>query len=433
MIAKIPPGRHDKKSSFRDLVNYCLGVTGHAKGAVLYVGTQNLLDPKTAAYEMESVAIENVRCKTPAFHFILSWREMESPTIEQVDEAVKIALNELDLQECQALWSLQSDTNNMHVHVAVNRVSPETYRAIQPAGWWTKKALERAARKIEFAQGWEIERSGRYDVDDNGNIIEKNARKAPEVSQTARDIEAHTGEQSLERIAKKETASILQTAVSWDDLHRRLAEHGFAFERRGNGAVLNCGGTFVKLSKISREFSFSKLEARLGEFEERNENIIVRPIVSPNGQLMLDKNDEETTWKRYNEERTAYLDEKSKALRELREAQKDEIKELRQDYRNLCAMIYEHDWKGKGKELNQMRSVFAFAYQKRRLELRELHDEELNELKSCYLRRFPSYKQWLADQASDNLYRMYRYPGQFVLLPEQSGVARTPWSTRRWS
>ena len=173
MIAKIPPGRHDKKSSFRDLVKYCLGVTGHAKGTVLYVGTQNLLDPKTAAYEMESVAIENVRCKSPAFHFILSWREMESPTTEQVDEAVNIALKELDLQDCQALWSLQSDTNNLHVHVAVNRVSPETYRAIQPAGWWTKKALERAARKIEFAQGWEIERSGRYDVDDNGNIIEK--------------------------------------------------------------------------------------------------------------------------------------------------------------------------------------------------------------------------------------------------------------------
>ena len=426
MIAKIPPGRHDKKSSFRDLVNYCLGVTGHAKGAVLYVGTQNLLDPKTAAYEMESVAIENVRCKTPAFHFILSWREMESPTIEQVDEAVKIALNELDLQDCQALWSLQSDTNNMHVHVAVNRVSPETYRAIQPAGWWTKKALEKAARKIEFAQGWEVERSGRYEVDENGNITEKNARKAPEVSQTARDIEAHTGQQSLERIAKKETALILQTAVSWEDLHKRLAEHGFALERKGNGAVLNCGGTFVKLSKISRECSFSKLEARLGEFEERNENVIVRPIVSPNGLLMLGKSDEETTWKRYNEERKAYLDEKSRALRELKEEQKGDIKELRREYRDICAMIYENDWKGKGRELNEVRSVAAFMYQKRRLELREFHDEELNELKSCYLRRFPSYKQWLADQDSEELYRTYRYPGQFVLLPEQSGVIRTP-------
>lgn len=132
---------------------------------------------------------------------------------------------------------MQSDTNNLHVHVAVNRISPETYRAIQPAGWWT--------------------------------------RKAPEVSQTVRDIEAHTGEQSSERIAMKETVSILREAVSWDDLHRRLAERGFTLERKGNGAVLNCGGTFVKLSKISLECSFSKLEARLGDFQERDENVIV--------------------------------------------------------------------------------------------------------------------------------------------------------------
>ncbi|MBQ9566410.1 MAG: relaxase/mobilization nuclease domain-containing protein [Synergistaceae bacterium] len=314
----------------------------------------------------------------------------------------------------------------MHVHVAVNRVSPETYRAIQPAGWWTKKALERAARKIEFAQGWEIERTGRYDVDGNGNIIEKNARKAPEVSQTARDIEAHTGEQSLERIAKKETASILQTAVSWEDLHKRLAEHGFALERKGNGAVLNCSGTFVKLSKVSRECSFSKLEARLGKFVERNENIIVRPIVSLNEQLMLGENDEKTSWKRYNEERTAYLDEKSRALLNLKKEQKDEIKELRQNYRKLCAMIYENDWKGNGKNLNIIRSFLAYEYRKRYIDLKERHKEELDELKSHYLRRFPSYKQWLVDQASEDLYRTYRYPGQFVLLPEQSGVIRTP-------
>ena len=31
MIAKIPSKRRDKKSSFRDLTNYCLGITGHIK------------------------------------------------------------------------------------------------------------------------------------------------------------------------------------------------------------------------------------------------------------------------------------------------------------------------------------------------------------------------------------------------------------------
>lgn len=186
----------------------------------------------------------------------------------------------------------------------------------------------------------------------------------------------------------------------------------------------------MKLSKVSREFSFSKLEARLGEFEERNKNVIVNAsmLTLTNGQNAPEQCDEDAqkTWKRYSEERTAYLDEKSRALGELKENQKDEIKGLRQDYRNLCAMIYEHDWKGKGKELNIVRSFLAYKYRKWYMDLKEQHKEELDELKSHYLRRFPSYKQWLADQDAEELYQTYRYPGQFVLLPEQSGVMRTP-------
>ena len=134
MIGKVPAKRRDNRSSFKALVDYCLGVTGHSAGSVLHVGTQNLESPSTAALNMEVLASENRRCRDPVFHFILSWREMEVPTAKQVDEAVAIALKELDLQDCQALWALQSDTENLHVHVAVNRIDPKTHRAIQPAG-----------------------------------------------------------------------------------------------------------------------------------------------------------------------------------------------------------------------------------------------------------------------------------------------------------
>ena len=251
MITKIPPHRRDGKSSFKDLINYCLGVTGHAKDSVLHVGTKNLNSPPEKAYlEMEGLSYENVRCKNPVLHFILSWRSDESSTDEQVDEAVDIALKELDLQGCQVLWALQSDTDNLHVHVAVNRISPDTFRAVRAAGGWTKKALERAARKIEISQGWEIERSGRYEVNSSGQIVEKKEVPSPEISQVARDIEAHTGTDSLERQAKRELAEILETAASWEELHKKLASKGFKFERKGNGAVLKRGDKAVKLSNI---------------------------------------------------------------------------------------------------------------------------------------------------------------------------------------
>lgn len=69
-----------------------------------------------------------------------------------------------------------------------------------------------------------------------------------------------------------------------------------------------------------------------------------------------------------------------------------------------------------------MRSLFAFAHQKECLELREHQNDEMQELKSRFLKRFPSFRDWLADQNNEDLYNLYRYPGEFILSPEQSGV-----------
>ena len=101
---------------------------------------------------------------------------------EQVDEAVNIVLREIDLQECQALWVLQSYTENLHVHAAVNRISPKSYREIKPSGWWTKEVLE-----------WQ---------------------------------------------ANREAAKILDTAETWINIHEELGAKGYDLERRGNGATL---------------------------------------------------------------------------------------------------------------------------------------------------------------------------------------------------
>ena len=428
MIAKLPAKRRDSRSSFKDLINYCLGVTGHAKNSVLYVGTKNLNSPPEKAYlEMEGLSYENVKCKNPVLHFILSWRAEESPTNEQVDEAVEIALRELDLQDCQALWALQADTDNLHVHVAVNRILPETFRAIRPAGGWTKKALERAARKIEITQGWDVERTGRYEVDESGNIFERetNARKTPEISQKARDIEAHTGIESLERQAKRELATILETAASWDELHVKLASKGFLFERKGNGAVLKKGDRAVKLSQVSRESSFKKLEARLGDYQERKLEVKLQMSVKPNQDEIQSSPrpvGRKSMWEEYRAEREIYIRSKNRAIRELKARQKQERENLYWVQKSRRAEIFSENWKGRGGELNQIRSIFAFASQRERLALREHQGEEILELKSHYLKRFPSFKDWLADQSRDDMYQVYRYPGQLLLSPEQSGV-----------
>ena len=72
MIGKIPPVRRDKKTSFKDLANYCLGITGHSKGVVLHVGMRNLNSPpEKANLEMESFSYENVRCKNVKIQYFI--------------------------------------------------------------------------------------------------------------------------------------------------------------------------------------------------------------------------------------------------------------------------------------------------------------------------------------------------------------------------
>ncbi|MBR0232746.1 MAG: relaxase/mobilization nuclease domain-containing protein [Synergistaceae bacterium] len=427
MIGKIPKGRRDRKSSFRDLINYCLGVTGHSQGAVLYIGKQNINDTQTAAVEMESLAMENVRCKSPAFHFILSWRSDETPTNGQVDEAVSIALKELDLSECQAVWGLQSDTDNLHVHVAVNRISPKTFKAIKPARGWTKKALERAARKIEISQGWDVEHTGRYLVDAMGNIYEKNSSEIiqPDVSQVARDIETHTGEESFERSAKREIAPILSRVFSWDELHRELAKRGYILERRGNGAVISSGEKFIKLSKISRESSLSKLEKRLGKYQERD--ISIQIIECPKTVSFLS---EKSSWGAYRIEKEEYLQSKLEAIKKLREKQKTERENLYHRQKDSRKELFSQSWKGRGKELNQLKSIFAFVHRKEQIELREQQNDEMQKLRSHFLKRFPSFRDWVLAQSREDEYRLYRYPGQLLLSPEQSGI-KIPQSQHR--
>jgi hypothetical protein len=92
VIGIIGGSRKDGKSSFTTLIKYCADRPG-----VPHTGTLNIMF-SDAASEMLATARMNPRSKDPLMHIILSWREMELPSNEQIDEAVRIALEELDLQ-----------------------------------------------------------------------------------------------------------------------------------------------------------------------------------------------------------------------------------------------------------------------------------------------------------------------------------------------
>lgn len=420
MIGKIPARRRDGKSSFSALIAYC---AGKEASRVIHTGHRNLLFPASAALEMEALATDNTRCKAPVFHMILSWREMELPTNEQADEAARIALAELGLSDCQALWILHQDTQNRHMHIVVNRIHPETGRAVIPANGWTKKALERAARKIELAQGWEIERSGRYAVTPEGEIIEKTAeREDTKLSQTARDVEAHTAAKSAERICQESAAPVIREAGSWGELHQRLADAGISFERKGSGAILFVDGVAVKASKAGRDISLSKLETRLGAYEPRDACVVVLERTKEPVERVT-RRKVSGDWERYTAEREMYYSQKKEATAALAEHQKSERAALRLAQKQERESLYARSWKRMGDALNRRRSVMAASQRSANLNLRDHHKREREALKRRFPPRFPNFKTWLESSAAPESLVAFRGPEHAIIWSGEGGSA----------
>ena len=419
MIGIIGDSRKDGKTSFDTLIKYCA-----KDGRAAYTGMQNIHFPESAAAEMESLAFENPRCKDPLMHVILSWREMELPTNGQIDEAVKIALKELDLQDCQAVWIVHSDTQNRHVHIAVNRIDPETRKAIQPAGRWTHKAIQRAARKIETAQGWEPETHGIYSVTPEGGLAEREQTEDEnsKLSKTALDTEAHTAAKSAERICQETAAPIMRSAKSWEEFHQKLAERGIAFERKGSGAVLSVNGVIVKASKAGRDISLSKLEARLGEYRPRETGVIVKNR-SKEPVERVGERGVKSNWERYTEARERYFKEKKEAASDLAARQKEERAELSRGQKAEREQLFSRSWKGLGGYLNRQRSVTAAKQQSEKLNLRDRHKRERGEMKEVFPSRFPNFKTWLeTEEENPEAFLSFRYPDAGTIR----GTGETP-------
>jgi hypothetical protein len=144
MLAKVPVRRSDGRSSFADLLQY---VTNDA-AAISH--SMEVWSVDEAPREMEQVASFS-RAKNPVYHYVLSWRDTENPTDQEAFAAVKATLTALGMHDNQWVAATHRNTNNVHAHVAVNRVSPETYKAVSIFQDWL--ILDRTCREIEVVHG----------------------------------------------------------------------------------------------------------------------------------------------------------------------------------------------------------------------------------------------------------------------------------------
>ena len=240
----------------------------------IYANARNFITdtPDGQAAEMIALAEESVRSKDPIVHYVLSWPDGEEPSPDQVDAAVDIYVNELGVPAHQVVYGLHADTDNIHLHIVINRVHPDTCKCIDIGNGFDIETAHRAIARIEHAQGWRPEQRGRYRVLDNGKVERRRAgpgpsdppgRGAAHQADTAQPLD----ESSALRIAIKTGAPIIKRARSWEQLHRELAEVGMRYEKTGSGATVFVAGMAFKASQVDRQASLSKLQTRLGDYE----------------------------------------------------------------------------------------------------------------------------------------------------------------------
>ncbi|WP_176712535.1 relaxase/mobilization nuclease domain-containing protein, partial [Acidithiobacillus ferrivorans] len=191
MLGKVGKSRVGAKSAgkspFADLVNY---VAREADGKGREVDKEEMgvlnLDADVEDLDLVIRQMDMAAAKTakngkfkgdPVYHLILSWQEGDQPTPKQVKECVQYTLKALGMEECQAVWAIHHDTDNDHVHIAVNRVHPEKGIVMGPPRR-DYHVIDKAMRELELIHGFRRDNGPYVTMDtDNGPQIVRMSRK----------------------------------------------------------------------------------------------------------------------------------------------------------------------------------------------------------------------------------------------------------------
>jgi hypothetical protein len=373
---------------------------------VLYANGRGFLCEDHLSQQAEMVALsqEAFRSKDTINHYVLSWREGEQPSPQQVEEAVSIFMEELGLKEHQAIYALHKDTDNIHLHLAINRVHPDTLKCIEINKGFDIEAAHKAIARIEHVQGWQREQNGRYQVLENGELGREHltSEKSRQPAQDKRDMEQRTGEKSAERIAIEEGAPIIKAAKTWEQLHQALAEKGMRYEKTGSGATLFIGEVGVKASRADRAASLSKLQKRLGAYQPSRQSA---PIVERAPEPIQP---DMPGWASYITGRKAHYAAKAADKLAQEKQQEQERKQLAEQQKAKRAELLQGRWKGKGDLLNAMRSVVAAEQAAEKAALKERHQREREQHRQQF-RPYPDLEQWQRMQQRPALADAWRY------------------------
>jgi len=166
-----------------------------------------------------------------------------------------------------------------------------------------------------------------------------------QVTGQAQDMEAFTGEESLQHWAKTNLKDSLLQAQSWQQMHELLNQHGLIIKLRGAGLVIGTqdGKIHAKASAIDRQLSFKALTDRLGAYEVPLQNQSLKQDQSSNHtyrQVPKEQGEgSQLLWTRYQQERDVLIQARQGAYTQLRTRHHTYCQELSDWYRQKRASV----------------------------------------------------------------------------------------------
>jgi Relaxase/Mobilisation nuclease domain len=391
---KNPKKSGTKATRITRLLNYILRPENEENKTVKcgYSGFRGFFtsDLKSQASEMLALSLEAVRSKDPIVHYVISWQKDEIPNSRQIEEAVGIFLDTVGLKKHQTIFAVHSDTDNLHLHLVVNRVHPVTRKPVEINNGLDIEVAHQAIAWIEFIQGWKSEKQCRYFVDEGGNLYRSGAatRKADLPSQRQRDIEIWTGKKSAQRIAKEITEKIFTEAESWQDIHYKLSVVGMKYEKSAGGAVLYVGMVGVKASQCGPQAKLSTLQTRFGKFEVSSQTHRLQPRFPEPAEPTfagLDK---------YVDERDAINSERAARRKMIRLIHEHQLAGLMDQQRLQRERVFsENDWTNLRNEKKAMNIVLTESHALERKHLRSVQKIELKGVEQS-APPLPTTQQW---------------------------------------
>lgn len=347
-------------------------------------------DPGWAVKEIAATQARNTRSKSDkSYHLMLSFPEGERPTREQLADIEDRVCEAIGLGGHQRVSAVHQNTDNWHIHIAINKVHPTSFRNVEP--FFDHFRLQQVCQELEIRHG----------------LTRDNHTPGPEPKRGPRgraaDMEAHRGRESFLRWIREQAAPALLEVVAggggWQALHQVAAGHDLVIKRRGAGLVFghrSDARLHVKASEVDRRLSMNALAEALGAFQAPGEQAQAVPANTSYRRQERPHGPAATLYAAFQAEREAAIKARAEAMAALRQRHAEHALRLRDWYRDRYTKV----------RATALPSWLRWqSYQHLGRKRREDHAERITReaeerRRTRALHRLPSWQSWLEAAAA---------------------------------